>query len=158
MTQRSRSRRRGGSSVRGRRRKRFALERRRRRSWRRRGRVRVGVGSSFRMKWNEETPVRVRGGLVFLGMGRDEGVGGYPCMLCVEFPHLGRRCATTISSRGGRGRESQQPAKKQVRKSKKSWEFVTASRLKSALLAKKSVRKSKKSCELTQPMSFQLQG
>src|SRR6185503_12802798 len=55
-----------------------------------------------------------------------------------------------VARRGVRG---QQPAKNAVRKSKKSWELMTSSWLKSApgAPAKKAVRKSKKSCELTRP-------
>ena len=52
----------------------------------------------------------------------------------------------------------QQPAKKHVMKSKKSWEFVAPEWLKSAFAAKKSVRKSKKSCELSPPEVFQSHG
>ena len=51
----------------------------------------------------------------------------------------------------------QQPVKKAVRKSKKSWELMIPSSLKSALgsSVKKAVRKSKKSCEFSVPLWFQ---
>ena len=54
--------------------------------------------------------------------------------------------------------EDQQGAKKAERKSKKSWELVPPSLLKSALPAKKEVRKSKKSWLVTEPSLFQSPG
>src|SRR5262249_34139756 len=49
---------------------------------------------------------------------------------------------------GTRRRSYGQPAKKAWRKSKKSWEFVAPSALKSASPPKNALTKSKKSCEL----------
>ncbi len=71
--------------------------------------------------------------------------------------HLGQRHAVGVKGtptvvvqfvRDVREFRGQQPAKNAERKSKKSWELVTPSALKSALAAKKSVMNSKKSCEL----------
>jgi hypothetical protein len=57
-------------------------------------------------------------------------------------------------------KSGQQPAKKAVRKSKKSWELICESLLKSdsGAWAKKAVRKSKKSWELRAPSALKSPG
>jgi hypothetical protein len=103
---------------------------------------------------NQESPARQSRG----ALGGVEVGGRRPCAQAGRCRPLPGSIATTWREKAHQCPVGQQPAKNAARKSKKSWELVMPSALKSASAEKKSVRKSKKSWESTFPEAFQSAG